>query len=93
MEHHPQVHYIVPAGGLSADGSRWIAGSSRFFLPVKAVSRVFRRKFIQGLRDLYKDDKLQFHGTLEQIADSQSFSRFLHLLDKWSARRLLYQFG
>jgi hypothetical protein len=82
IEHHPHVHYIVPAGGLSADRSRWIRGSSRFFLPVKAVSRRFRRKFIQGLRDLYKDDKLQFHGTLEQIADPRSFAGFLQLLDK-----------
>jgi hypothetical protein len=82
IEHHPHVHYIVPAGGLSADKSRWIRGSSKFFLPVKAVSRRFRRKFIQGLRDLYDDDKLKFHGTLEQIADPQSFARFLSLLDK-----------
>jgi hypothetical protein len=82
IEHHPHVHYVVPAGGLSADRSRWVRGSSRFFLPVKAVSRRFRRKFIQGLRDLYKDDKLQFHGTLEQIADPRSFAGFLQLLDQ-----------
>jgi hypothetical protein len=49
---------------------------------VKAASRRFRRKFIQGLRDLYKDDKLQFHGTLEQIADHRSFAGFLQLLDQ-----------
>ena len=42
MEHHPHVHYIVPAGGLAIDGSRWIEASSRFFLPVKALSRFFR---------------------------------------------------
>ena len=82
IEHHPHVHYIVPAGGLSADRSRWIRGSSRFFLPVKAVSRRFRRKFIQGLRDLYEDDELEFHGTLEQIAAPWSFAGFLQLLDK-----------
>ena len=82
IEHHSHVHYIVPAGGLSTDQSRWIQGSSKFFLPVKALSRRFRRKFIQGLRDLYKDDKLKFHRTLEQIADPQSFARFLQLLDK-----------
>lgn len=49
---------------------------------MKAASRRFRRKFIQGLRDLYKDDKLQFHGTLEQIADHRSFAGFLQLLDQ-----------
>ncbi len=82
VEHHPHIHYIVPAGGLSTDRSRWIRGSSRFFLPVRAVGRRFRRKFIQGPRDLYEDGKLKFHGTLEQIADPQSFAGFLQLLDK-----------
>ena len=49
FEHHPHVHYIVPAGGLALDGSRWIDSSRRFFLPVHALSRVFRGKFIAGL--------------------------------------------
>jgi len=82
LQHHPHVHYIVPAGGLSADGSRWIASSQRFFLPVKALSPVFRGKFCQALRDLYKDGKLQFHGTVAEIADASSFSRFLGRLNK-----------
>jgi hypothetical protein len=80
LEHHPHVHYIVPAGGLSADTSRWIACSSRFFLPVEALSQVFRGKFTHGLRDLYKHGKLQFHGSLLKIADAMSFSRFLQPL-------------
>ena len=50
LQHHPHVHYIVPAGGLALDGSRWIDSSRRFFLPVHALSRVFRGKFGAGLR-------------------------------------------
>ena len=80
LEHHPHVHYIVPAGGLAADASRWIGCSNRFFLPVKALSRVFRGKFTQGLRDLYDGDKLQFHGSLVKIASPASFSSFLRQL-------------
>jgi hypothetical protein len=77
------VHYIVPAGGLAADGSRWISSSARFFLPVKALSRIFRGKFTEGLRDLHRRDKLQFHGSLSQIAGEASISRFLQpLCDK-----------
>ena len=45
LHHHPHIHYVVPAGGLAPDGSRWLASSKRFFLPVGALSRVFRGKF------------------------------------------------
>jgi hypothetical protein len=80
LEHHPHVHYIVPSGGLSADGSRWIGGSDRFFLPVVALSRVFRGKFTAALRDLFRHNKLQFHGSLQQIASPEDFRRFLRRL-------------
>jgi hypothetical protein len=80
VEHHPHVHYIVPAGGLSADASRWITCSSRFFLPVEALSRVFRGKFLEGLRGLYKRGKLQFHGSLMKIAGVIAFNRFIQPL-------------
>jgi len=80
LEHHPHTHYIVPAGGLAADGSTWIRSSARFFLPVKALSRMFRGKFTQSLRDLYNRDKLQFHGSLAEIATRTSFNRFLRQL-------------
>jgi hypothetical protein len=80
LEHHPHAHYIVPAGGLAPDGSTWIEASSRFFLPVKALSRFFRGKFIAGLLDLYRCGKLQFHGSLMKMADTTSFSRFLQPL-------------
>jgi Putative transposase/Transposase zinc-binding domain len=80
LEHHPHVHYIVPAGGLSADGSRWIGGSDRFFLPIVALSRVFRGKFTAALRELFRRNKLQFHGSLQQIAAHEDFRRFLRRL-------------
>jgi Putative transposase/Transposase zinc-binding domain len=80
LEHHPHVHYIVSIGGLAADGSKWIHGSDRFFLPVVALSRVFRGKFTQALGELFRRNKLQFHGSLQQIAAPEAFRRFLRRL-------------
>ncbi len=80
LEHHPHVHYIVPAGGLALDGSRWIDSSRRFFLPVKALSRVFRGKFVAGLKQLFEQDKLQFHGSQLNLAAPGCFSGFLRQL-------------
>ena len=80
LEHHPHIHYIVPAGGLAADGSKWINGSERFFLPVAALSRFFRGKFTAALRDLYTTNKLQFHGSLQHMACPEGFYRFLQTL-------------
>jgi hypothetical protein len=77
LEHHPHIHYIVPAGGLAADGSRWIDSSRRFFLPVKALSKIFREKFCDQLSELFRQDRLQFHGSLEQLASPRSFSHLL----------------
>jgi len=80
LEHHPHVHYIVPAGGLALDDSRWIESSRRFFLPVQALSRVFRGKFCEQLRVLYEQDRLQFHGSLEQLASPDRFRCFIRQL-------------
>ena len=63
LQAHPHVHYIVPAGGLALDGSRWIDSSPRFFLPVQALSKVFCGKFCEELRELFKQDRLQFHSS------------------------------
>ena len=82
LEHHPDVHYIVPAGGLALDGSRWIDSSPRFFLPVKALSRRFRRKFCAGLCELFEQDRLQFHGSLQQLASPDAFIQFLGELSR-----------
>ncbi|MGB9287463.1 MAG: IS91 family transposase, partial [Terracidiphilus sp.] len=77
LEHHPHIHYIVPAGGLALDGSGWIDSSPRFFLPVEALSQVFRGKFREQLRELFQQHRLQFHGSLEQLASPGAFSHFL----------------
>ncbi len=82
LEHHPHVHYIVPAGGLAPDGSRWIDSSRRFFLPVHALSRVFRGKFVAGLKQLAAEDKLQFHSSQQHLAPSGCFSDFLRKLHR-----------
>lgn len=78
--HHPHIHYVVPAGGLALDGSRWIASSRRFFLPVGALSRVFRGKFTAGLKELFRQHKLQFHGSLQSLAEPRRFRQFLRQL-------------
>jgi hypothetical protein len=80
LEHHRHLHYIVPAGGLALDASRWIDSSRRFFLPVHALSRVFRGKFIAGLKQLFAEDKLQFHGSLLDLAALGCFASFLRQL-------------
>ena len=59
---HPHVHCVVPAGGLSSDGSRWVQARTTFFLPVKVLSRVFRGKFVAGLKRAFRDAKPPFGG-------------------------------
>ena len=80
LEHHPHIHYIVPAGGLAVDSSRWIDSSRRFFLPVKVLSRIFRRKFSDELRELFQQHRLQFHNSLDQLASPDRFSQWLRQL-------------
>src|SRR4029077_17834067 len=64
LTHHPHVHVIVPGGGLSPDGSHWIACKPGFFLPVRVLSRLFRRLFLDGLAALHAADRLAFLGDL-----------------------------
>jgi hypothetical protein len=77
LEHHPHIHYIVPAGGLAPDGSGWIDSSPRFFLPIKALSKTFRDEFCDQLDQLFEHNRLQFHGSLQQLASPDTFSHFL----------------
>ena len=78
--HHPHVHCVVPAGGLSPDHQRWISTQPGFFLPVKVLSRVFRGKFVEGLRELHADGKLGFHGALAHLQAPQAFAAWLRPL-------------
>src|SRR5882724_11850650 len=71
--HHPHVHCVVPAGGLSPDHTRWIAAQTGFFLPVRVLSRVFRGKFVAGLRSLHREGKLGFYGALVPLQSTQTF--------------------
>lgn len=80
LEHHPHVHCVVPAGGLSLDYARWIRPRYPFFLPVKVLSRVFRGKFVAALKDAFGEGKLRFHGNLRFLAQPKAFSCFLRQL-------------
>lgn len=77
LTHHPHVHMIVPGGGLSPDGTRWIACKPGFFLHVRVLSRLFRRLFIQGLLALHRAGNLIFFGDLAQLADAAAFISWL----------------
>ena len=75
LGHHPHVHCVVPAGGLALDRSRWVAASARFFLPVRVLSRVSRGKFTAEVKQLALGGKLQFHGSLKELAAPERFQR------------------
>jgi Putative transposase len=77
MTHHPHVHMIVPGGGISADGSRWVACRPNFFLSVRVLSRLFRRLFLQLLAAAHAADELKFHGDHIGLADTAAFAAFL----------------
>jgi Putative transposase/Transposase zinc-binding domain len=74
---HPHLHCVVPGGGISLDGRQWIACRPGFFLPVKVLSRRFRKLYLRYLEQAFAAGKLQFHGDLEQLADAQNFARYL----------------
>ena len=77
MTHHPHVHGIVPGGGLSLDGQRWVACREGFFLPVRVLSRLFRRLFLEQLSDAHRAGKLQFFGEHQALAETKSFTDWL----------------
>jgi predicted RNA-binding Zn-ribbon protein involved in translation (DUF1610 family) len=80
LQHHPHVHCVLAAGGLAPDHSRWISSHRSFFLPVKVLSRVFRGKFVAGLKTAFREGKLQFHGHLIPLAQPRVFASWLRLL-------------
>jgi predicted RNA-binding Zn-ribbon protein involved in translation (DUF1610 family) len=79
---HPHVHCAIPAGGLSPDHTRWIRPLYAFFLPVKVLSRVFRGKFLAGLKRLHRRKHLRCAGPAAALADPKQFRRFLRQLHR-----------
>jgi hypothetical protein len=77
MTHHPHVHIIVPGGGLSVDGERWIACRPGFFLPVRVLSRLFRRVFLTMLAAAHGAGRLRFFGERAGLADPDAFAAFI----------------
>ncbi|MGE7418070.1 IS91 family transposase [Methylobacterium tarhaniae] len=77
LTHHPHVHLVVPGGGLSPDGARWIACRPGFFLPVRVLSRLFRRLFLDRLAEAHRTGRLAFHGELAALADADAFAAHL----------------
>jgi hypothetical protein len=75
--HHPHVHCVVPGGGIAPDGSRWIAARPGFFLPVRVLSRLFRRLFLEHLTHAYTAGQLQFAGALASLHEPQAFAVYL----------------
>lgn len=77
LSYHPHLHCVVPGGGPSSDGTRWIACRPNFFLPVRVLSRLFRRLFLQALRTAFEAGQLQFFGDIAERVDTQAFARLL----------------
>ncbi|PJC18122.1 MAG: IS91 family transposase [Comamonadaceae bacterium CG_4_9_14_0_8_um_filter_57_21] len=82
LTHHPHVHGIVPGGGLSLDGQNWVSCKPGFFLPVRVLSRLFRRRFLEELRAAYGTGQLQFFGEYAGLADAKTFAKWLSPMGK-----------
>ncbi|MDP3608678.1 MAG: IS91 family transposase [Methylophilus sp.] len=82
LTHHPHVHGIVPGGGLSLDGERWVACKPGFFLSVRVLSRLFRRRFLEELSQAHRTGQLQFFGEFAQLGDATAFADWLAPLRK-----------
>lgn len=80
LMHHPHLHCVVPGGGLSPDGERWVACRSGFFLPVRVLSRFFRRRFLELLGQAFQRGELEFFSALESLRERKAFLRYLEPL-------------
>jgi hypothetical protein len=81
LQHHPHVHCVIPAGGLSPDGKQWIHPRyNGFFLPIRVLSRVFRGKFVAGLKRAFRKGELLFPGSLKALEGERTFAAFLRKL-------------
>jgi hypothetical protein len=88
MTHHPHVHMIVPGGGISLDGRRWISSRPAFLLPVRVLGALFRRLFLTRLIALHEAGKLAFFGAQADLADPRRFLH--HLAPLWKKRWVVY---
>jgi hypothetical protein len=80
--HHPHLHCVVPGGGPSSDGTRWVHCKPGFFLHVRVLSLLFRRLFLEQLQFAFDSDRLQFFNSLENLRDRRAFVRYLEPLKK-----------
>ena len=80
LQLHPHLHCVVPGGGIAPDGDRWIACRPGFFLPVRVLSRLFRRLFLERLQQAFRSGRLQFRHTLAPLNDPDAFARYLQPL-------------
>src|SRR5215469_8385793 len=78
--HHPHIHCVIPSGGLAPDHTRWIYPRYSFFLPVGVLRRVFRGKFVAGLKHRFQQGQLTFHGALQPLEKEKAFHAFLRPL-------------
>ena len=86
LTHHPHVHCIVPGGGVSPDGLRWISCKPRFFLSVEVLSRLFRRLMCERLAAAHAKGALQFFGANTALKDGDAFRKFLKPLRRMKCR-------
>jgi Putative transposase len=77
LTHHPHIHMIVPGGGISLDGERWVTCRKGFFLPVRVLSRLFRRLFLEKLLAAHQTNRLKFFGDHAALANPQAFAAYL----------------
>jgi Putative transposase/Transposase zinc-binding domain len=77
LSHHPHLHVVVPGGGLSPDGTRWISCRAGYFLPVQVLSRLFRRLFIEALEKAFAAGELAFFSALAHLKEPDAFRRYL----------------
>jgi Putative transposase/Transposase zinc-binding domain len=85
LQPHPHIHCVVPGGGLSPGHSQWIHSRHNFFLPVRVLSRVFRGKFVAGLKQLFQKGKLHLSGACLSLSDAKALAAFLRTLfgEEW----------
>ena len=82
LTHHPHIHCIVPGGGLSMNGEQWIACKKGFFLPVRVLSRLFRRLFLEKMVQAFNNNTLKFYGKQVAIAQPNQFAQLIEPLGK-----------